>query len=80
MFKLGFAIWLAANIWATAFVSRKLDQTDHRIAYYALIWCIPLFGAIVAASIAAHRALRTGEDATEAIPKGATETKKRSRG
>ena len=80
MFKLGFAIWLVANIWATAFVSRKIDQADHRIAYYALIWCIPLFGAIAAASIAAHRALRTGEDATKAIPKGTAEAKKRSPG
>ena len=80
MFKLGFAIWLTANIWATAFVSQKLDQADHRIAYYALIWCVPLFGAIAAASIAAHRALRKGEDAAEAIPKAATEAKKRSRG
>ena len=80
MFKLGFAIWLVVNILATAFVSRKTDDAHHRITYYALIWCIPLFGAIAAASIAAHRALRKGEDAAEAIPKAATEAKKRSRG
>lgn len=80
MFKLGFAIWLVVNVWATAFVSRKVGDAGHRIAYYALIWCIPLFGAIAAASIAAHRALRTGEDAAAAMPKGTTEAKKRPHG
>ena len=80
MFKLGFAIWVVVNVWATAFVSRKIDDADQRIAYYALIWCIPLFGAIAAASIAAHRATRTGEHAAAAMPKGTTEAKTRSRG
>ena len=80
MLKLGFAIWLVVNVWATAFVSRKVGDAGHRIAYYALIWCIPLFGAIAAASIAAHSGPRTGEDAVAAIPKGTIEAKKRSRG
>ena len=78
MFKLGFAIWLVINVWATSFVSRKIEDAEHRIAYYALIWCIPFFGAVAATTIAAQRALRKNKDAARAMLNGTTEARKRS--
>jgi hypothetical protein len=78
MFKLGFAIWLVINVWATSFVSRKIEDAGHRIAYYALIWCIPLFGAVAVTIIAAHRALSKNKDAATAMLNGTIEPRKRS--
>ena len=61
MFMLGFAIWLIVNIWATSFVSRKVKDANHRIAYLALIWCVPLFGASAAAIITARSMAHSGQ-------------------
>ena len=62
MLELGFATWLVVNVLATSFVSRRVENGDRRIAYYTLIWCLPLFGAIAATITAAHRAQRRGEN------------------
>ena len=79
MFMLSFAIWLVVNIWAASFVSRKVEDADNRIAYYALIWCIPLFGAIAATTIAAHRTLRKDEGSSGRMLNSIAEIKERSR-
>lgn len=62
MFKFGFAIWLIVNVLATSFVAPKIKDAVHQMAYFALIWCIPVFGAIAATIVAAHRTLRKDED------------------
>lgn len=80
MFMLGFAIWIVVNICAAVFISRKVEDADRRIAYYALIWCVPVFGSIAATIVAAHRALRKDEDSVGMMPKAVAEAKKRSSG
>jgi len=79
MFMLGFALWLVVNVWAASFVSRKVEEADHRIAYYALIWCIPLFGAIAATTISAHRASRKVEDSSGKMLTSIAKAQKRPR-
>ena len=78
MFMLAFAIWLIVNVCATSFVSRNVEDADNRIAYLALVWCIPLFGALVATIVAAQRALRNDEDSSGKLPSAIAEAEESS--
>lgn len=44
-------IWLAVTIWAAWFVSRRVSDRGARIAYYLLIWLVPIVGAAFAVLI-----------------------------
>ena len=79
MIMVGFSLWLVVNVWATSFVSRKVKNADHRIAYLALIWCLPLFGAIAASTIAAHHSMRKAANSSAKMLSAISETQKRSR-
>ena len=38
-------VWFSVNIWATLFVSRRVSGRGTRIAYYLLVWLVPIIGA-----------------------------------
>ncbi len=41
-------VWFSVNIWATWFVSRQVSERGTRVAYYLLIWLVPIVGAAAA--------------------------------
>jgi hypothetical protein len=45
------AMWLSMAIWAAWFVSRRVADRGTRIAYYLLIWLVPIVGAAAAVLI-----------------------------
>lgn len=41
--------WAALNIWASSVIAgRGLPRTAQRMFFYALIWLLPFFGAVIA--------------------------------
>jgi len=59
------AIYLLVCIWATFFVSRRIEDSYHRIVYYLLIWLVPFLGAFAAILIAGLRAARKEEHSSD---------------
>lgn len=53
-----YAFWLAVCIWAAFFVSKRIEDSYHRVVYYLLIWLVPFLGAIAATLIAGLRSAR----------------------
>lgn len=55
---LSLVIWLIVCIWASFFVSRRIDDSGDRTVYYLLIWLLPYLGAIAAVYFAGRHAAR----------------------